>query len=215
MPRDAKDRNRWEFLTSAPPREVFATTEQVIGTYPFRYEVTGPDEVRVVEFAHHGFLVGQWTSRFWRPRRWVSVRAVVGDAGTEVVVEASKGYPWLLIGKRTTVSRALQVVNLLSRGVRDPRTIYRDRAIPPGPVTLVASWAGMDYRLYREPRWDAERGSAIRTATHIEAIPGDRGPFVKIRVVDTGEEGFVERDQIVIAPVAATREAQLEAARFR
>jgi hypothetical protein len=91
--------------------------------------------------------------------------------------------------------------------------VYRRRAIPDGPVSLVASWAGMPYELYSEPRWDAARGPRVLTASGVEAIPGGNGPFTKVRLSD-GTEGFIETDQIVAAPEAATREAQLEAARF-
>jgi hypothetical protein len=111
------------------------------------------------------------------------------------------------------VPRALQLVQLLSRGSADPRTIYRRRAMPSGPVSLVASWAGMPYRLYTEPRWEAPRGARVLTATGVEAIPGGEGAFTKVRLAD-GTEGYIETDQIVAAPEASTREAQVEAARF-
>ena len=71
----------------------------------------------------------------------------------------------------------------------------------------------MPYRLYTEPRWDAPRGVPILTASRMEAIPGGIGPFTKVRLPD-GTEGYVETDQIVAAPEVATREAQVEAARF-
>jgi hypothetical protein len=91
--------------------------------------------------------------------------------------------------------------------------VYRRRAIPDGPVSLVASWAGMPYELFTEPRWDAPRGPRVGTASGVEAIAGGSGPFTKVRLPD-GTEGFIETDQIVAAPEASTREAQLEAARF-
>jgi hypothetical protein len=37
---------------------------------------------------------------------------------------------------------------------------------------------------------------------------------VRVRVRSDGAEGYVERDQIVVAPERATRAAQLEAARL-
>jgi len=95
----------------------------------------------------------------------------------------------------------------------DARTLYRDRRIPPGPVTLVASWAGMPYRLFTEPRHDAPRGREIITATEVEALPERVGQFVRVRIAGV-DEGWVESDQIVPAPAVSTREAQIETARF-
>ncbi len=122
-----------------------------------------------------------------------------------VELEASKG--------RGALPRALQLIGVLSRGVDDPRTIYRVRHIPPGPVTLVASWAGMPYRLFTAPARDAERGAQIFTATRMEAMAGGTPEFVKVRLSD-GTEGYAERDQVVAAPETATRQAGLEAARY-
>lgn len=192
----------WRFLAAAPPREVFAVMEQMIGTPPYRYEVTGPDTARIVEVERKGFF-GQWVRQPRRPR-WVTCRATVGRTGTVVEVAASRG--------TGPLPRALQLVYLLSRGARDRRTIYRERRIPPGPVTLVASWAGMLYELFTEPRFDAPRQGAIRTASRLVAVE-EHGPFVRVRTED-GLEGWVERDQIVPAPAAALREAQEEVARF-
>jgi hypothetical protein len=200
----ARQAYRWTFLTAAPPREVFAVMEQMLGFLPFRYEVTGESSARIVEFRRKG-LVGQWSKRVGWRTRWVTCEATVGPTGTTVVVAASRG--------RGAVPRALQLVTLLTRGAADHRTVYRVRAIPPGPVSLVASWAGMPYRLYTEPRWDAPRGAPVLTASRIEAMPGGSGPFTKVRLADGGE-GFVETDQIVAAPQAATRAAHEEAARF-
>ncbi|MEO8897782.1 MAG: hypothetical protein ABI352_03355 [Candidatus Dormibacter sp.] len=205
----------WRFVVAAPPREVFAVMEQVIGTPPFRYEVTGDDAARIVEFQRNS-LVGHWRRiddgrrilgrwrKAVRNQRWVSCRATVAETGTLVDVQASKG--------RGSLPRALQFIGVISRGVHDPRTIYRSRYIPPGPVTLVASWAGMTYRLYEEPRRDAPRSREVLTATRMVAVTGGDYTFVKVRLSD-GYEGYVERDEIVSAPDRATREAGLEAAR--
>jgi hypothetical protein len=194
---------------------VFAVMEQAIGTPPFRFEVTGDDTARIVEFQRNS-LVGHWRRiddgrRFlgrWRKavrnQRWVTCRATVADTGTLVYMEASKG--------RGSLPRALQFIGVISRGVNDPRTIYRSRYIPPGPVTLVASWAGMPYRLYEAPSRDAPRSREVLTATRMVAVPGGDFTFVKVRLSD-GYEGYVERDEIVPAPDRATREAGLEAAR--
>ncbi len=202
-------------MVSAPPREVFAVMEQMIGTPPFRFEVVGESTGRVVEYQRNS-LVGSWrrvdgTARFLgrtvrpaRNQRWVTCTATVEDAGTVVELEASKG--------RGALPRALQLIGVLSRGVTDPRTIYRARDIPPGPVTLVASWAGMPYALYAEPWRGADRGVEIFTATRMEAVPGGTQEFLKVRLSD-GTEGYVERDQVVAAPEIATRQAGVEAAR--
>ncbi|HAW09607.1 MAG: hypothetical protein ABSC16_01370 [Candidatus Dormibacteria bacterium] len=204
LPLLAKEAQRWTFLAAVPPREVFAVMEQMLGSFPFRFELTGESSARIVEFRRKG-LVGQWSKRVAIHTRWVTCEARPTASGTVVTVVASRG--------RGPVPRALQLVQLLSRGSADPRTIYRRRAMPSGPVSLVASWAGMPYRLYTEPRWEAPRGARVLTATGVEAIPGGEGAFTKVRLAD-GTEGFIETDQIVAAPEASTREAQVEAARF-
>lgn len=189
--------------------------EQVIGTPPFRFEVTGDDSARIVEFQRNS-LVGSWrriddrrkvmgrSRPAIRSQRWVSCRATVADTGTLVEMEASRG--------RGSLPRALQLIGVISRGVGDPRTIYRSRLIPPGPVTLVASWAGMPYPLYTAPNREAPRSREVLTATRMAAVPGGNATFVKVRLSD-GYEGYVERDEIVSAPDIATREAGVEAAR--
>ena len=204
LPLLAKEAHHWTFLAAVPPREVFAVMEQMLGSFPFRFELTGDSSARIVEFRRKG-VVGQWSKRVAIHTRWVTCEARSTESGTVVTVAASRG--------RGPVPRALQLVQLLSRGSADPRTIYRRRALPSGPVSLVASWAGMPYRLYTEPRWDAPRGARVLTATGVEAIPGGEGAFTRVRLAD-GTEGFIETDQIVAAPEASTREAQVEAARF-
>jgi hypothetical protein len=193
-----KAKQTWRFVTSAPAREVFAVTEQMIGTLPYRFEPAGPDSAIVIEAERRHFLFGQLSPRVRNPR-WIRVTAREIEAGIEVVVECTAGK-----GPR---ARALQVVQLLSRGVRDRRTIYRDRTIPPGPISLVASWAGMSYELYTEPRYDAPRGEAIHTASKVEAIGSFGATWVKVRT-ESGAEGYVELDQVVPAPFEASRVAQ-------
>jgi len=205
----------WHVLAAAPPREVFAIMEQMIGTPPYRYEVVGENEARIVEHRRRG-LFGQWGKPKVRTR-WVRCRAVAIGEGTWVEVEASSGGGLIskAMGKadRGPTTRALQVIRLLSAGAGDSRTVYRDRRIPPGPVTLVASWAGTPYRLFTEPRYDAPRGDEILTATEVEALPERAGTFVKVRVAG-GAEGWVESDQLVPSPSVSTREAQIQTARF-
>jgi hypothetical protein len=205
----------WRLLSAAPPREVFAVMEQLIGTTPYRYEVVGESEARIVEHRRRG-LFGQWS----RPKvriRWVRCRAVTITEGTWVEIEASSagGLIFKAMGKadRGPTTRALQLIRLLTAGAADSRTLYRERRIPPGPVTLVASWAGTPYRLFSDPRHDAPRGREIITATEVEALPERSGQFVKVRIAGT-DEGWVESDQIVPAPAVSTRDAQVETARF-
>ena len=198
----AKSTYSWRFTVSVPPRYVFAAMEQTTGTPPFRYEVTGSDSARAIESERKGFF-GQWSKRVRRPR-WVTCTAHLGETGTEVAVEASGG--------RGAVPRGLQLVQLLTRGSRDRRTIYRDRHFPPGPVTLVASWAGTPYHLYSEARFSAPRGEAVRTATQLYAL-GHSGSFTQVRTAD-GTVGWIERDELVPAPAVATRDAQTSTARF-
>jgi len=204
LPLLAREARRWTFLASAPPREVFAVMEQMLGSFPFRFELTGSSSARIIEFRRKG-IVGQWSKRVAIHTRWVTCEAHEAPAGTVVTVAASRG--------RGPLPRALQLVQLLTRGTADPRTVYRRRALPSGPVSLVASWAGMPYQLFTEPRWDAPRGARVLTASGVEAIPGGTGPFTKVRLLD-GTEGFIETDQIVAAPEVSTREAQAEVARF-
>ena len=205
----AKRAAHWRFVVAIPPRELFAVMEQLIGTPPFRYEPVDDHTAHIVEFCRNS-LVGTWRRvdddrvvlGRRRPavgnQRWVRCRATVTDAGTAVELEASGG--------RGALPRALQLIGVISRGVDDQRTIYRSREIPPGAVTLVASWAGTPYRLYAAPRRTAERGPEIFTATRMEAIPGGTAQFVRVRLSD-GCEGYVERDQVVTAPTVATRAA--------
>jgi hypothetical protein len=212
----AKLAHRWRFVVAAPPREVFAVMEQMIGTPPYRFEVLGESSARVVEFQRNS-LVGHWRrvdgggkadGRERRPsrnQRWVQCTTSVQNTGTVIELECSKG--------RGAGPRALQLIGVLTRGVHDPRTIYRVRHIPPGPVTLVASWAGMPYRLFSTPSRDSSRGAEVFTASRMEAVAGGTAEFVKVRLSD-GTDGFVERDQIVAAPALATRDAGLEAARY-
>jgi|SRR5579884_3557220 len=209
----AKLTHEWVFVTPAPPREVFANMEQLIGIRPYRFEVLGEAEARVVEFQRRGFF-GQWS----RPRvklRWVHCATERADVGTRVTVTCSSGGGPIAkaMGKADggPTSRALQLVKLFTRGRWDQRTIYRERPIPPGPVTLVASWAGMPYRLFAAPASDAPRSTEVLTATEIEAVPGGNAEFVRVRL-STGAEGYIERDQLVAAPERATRRAQTETA---
>src|SRR5260370_40449697 len=79
----------WRFVTAAPPREVFAATEQVAGTPPYRFEAMGPDAARLVEVERRGFF-GQWRQRGPRPRQGRVVARPVA-AGAEGLGGARAG----------------------------------------------------------------------------------------------------------------------------
>lgn len=210
---------RWQLVAYAAPREIFAVFEQMCGTPPYRYEVVDRDTARTVEYERKGYF-GQWvrlakrdkdgseqsapdgTPVWKRPVAWVKVTTAPHDDGTLVTVESSAG--------TFTSARAVQLLQLLERGNDDRRTVYRDRRVPPGPVTLVASWAGTLYHVYLEPRYDAPRGPGVRTASRLVAL-GAAGPFIHVRLED-GTEGYIETDQLVASPVEATREAQVQTA---
>jgi hypothetical protein len=199
-----KAKYSWRFVCTTPVREVFAIAEQMVGIPPYRFEPTGPDRARIVEAERKHPLFGQFTPKVRNPR-WIDVQATEVEVGTEVVVTAVRG--------KATKARSLQIVVLLTRGVHDRRTIYRDRTIPPGPITLVASWAGMEYAIYLEPRYDAPRGEKVRTAAPMWAIGMHGTTWVKVRL-QSGAEGFIERDQVVPAPDEASRAAQVRTANF-
>ena len=42
----APSAHTWRLIAAAPPREVFAVVEQMIGTPPYRYEIVGESEAR-------------------------------------------------------------------------------------------------------------------------------------------------------------------------
>ncbi len=170
--------------------------EQMIGTPPYRFEVVKDDEARIVQFERKTF-VGRWKEGV-QAARLVSCTARVVDDGTHVTVTASKD--------EASRSRARQLVELFEKAVGDPRTYYRERNIPLGPVTLVASWAGTPYVLYTEPRFDAPRRGNMYTATRVEAIEVLEGAFCKVKL-PSGETGYVEKDQIVPVPVHDTANA--------
>src|SRR3984893_9878775 len=98
--------------------------EQLIGTRPYRYEVVGESEARILEYRRRGFF-GQWS----RPRvaiRCVACGAVASALGTRVEIEASSGGG--LIAKamgradRGPVSRALQLVRMRAGAPQQRRT---------------------------------------------------------------------------------------------
>lgn len=207
MAKPLKTATSWRFHAAAPPREVFATMEQLLGVPPYRFQQLDANAAEVVEIGRIG-LAGNWSARVKNPG-WVRVEAVAAEHGTLVQVSVSVKPFALSRGGRIpgAGARALQLVNLLTEGAHDYRTVYRDRRIPAGPVTLVASWAGTPYLLFLAPRFDSSRGTGIRTATRLVATGEGSGPFIKVELAD-GSQGWIERDQCVPAPAVSTRDAQ-------
>lgn len=192
---------RWDIVTRTPVREVFATMEQMVGTPPLRFEPLTRSSAHAVESERRAML-GYWTSKVKNPH-WVKCTAIDSDEGTVVRIEATSD--------AGVISRALEFYTVLRRGGEDARTIYRHRTIQPGPVSLVASWAGMPYRLFEHPSLIANRGVAIHTATRVTAVSEQVGPFVEVETAE-GARGWVEADQIVQSPSEATRAAGLNTA---
>ncbi len=189
----AKIERRWSVTTYIPVREVFAVMEQLV-TLPLQFEPLSSSKARGIEVIRRGFF-GGWGGRLRNPH-FFECTAVEAPEGTLVQVEAT--------ASRWVVSRAEEFVTVLTRGAGDPYGIYRDGRIQPGEVTLVASWAGTGYELYSEPSFTARRGPAIYTATPLFAVEVQRGRFVRVETRD-GISGYVEADQLVMAPALAVR----------
>lgn len=211
MARPLKTANTWRFHAYAPPREVFATMEQMLGVPPYRFQRLDGHTAEIVEVQRLG-VFGNWTATIRNPA-WARVVAEQGEQGTLVEVSVSVKPFAIVRGRRISgaAERAVQLVRLLTEGGHDYRTIYRDRRIPAGPVTLVASWAGTPYPLFLAPRYDAPRGTEILTASRVAATGDGLGPFIKV-VLPDATEGWIERDQCVPAPGVSTREAQARTA---
>ncbi|MFN2451858.1 MAG: hypothetical protein ABR541_05860 [Candidatus Dormibacteria bacterium] len=207
MAKPLKTASSWRFHAAAPPREVFATMEQLLGVPPYRFQQVDEHAAEAIEVSRLG-LAGNWSARVKNPA-WVRVEAQPAAHGTLVLVSASvKPFALSRAGRIPGAGvRALQLVTLLTEGAHDYRTVYRDRRIPAGPVTLVASWAGTPYPLFVAPRFDSSRGTGIRTATRLVATGDGSGPFIQVELAD-GSRGWVERDQCVPAPGVSTRDAQ-------
>lgn len=183
-PRD----DHWTAIVFAPPREVFALAEQVTALPPFTFRVVDGDTAEVVQDLANGFF-GQWrTVRY--PKNRIRVHCTSTTAGTKVEVDAH--------GDRAATMRASNLVRVLTAGERDSATVYRYRLIPPGPCTIVQSWAGTGYPLYTEPDHDAPRGEAVKPAGKLVALQ-QSGRWVRVRAGegDGCEEGWIEADQLV------------------
>ena len=145
LPLLAREAQRWTLLAAVPPREVFAVMEQMLGSFPFRFELTGEAPPGSSSSGARGWSA-KWSKRVAIHTRWVTCEARRTESGTVVTVTASRG--------RGPVPRALQLVQLLSRGnagSRGPSTgagrspLVRSAWSPPGrapPTGCTPSRAG-------------------------------------------------------------------------
>ena len=74
MAKPLKTATTWRFHASAPPREVFATAEQLLGVPPYRFQQLDSSTAEVVEVSRLG-LAGNWTSKVRNPA-WVRIEAL-------------------------------------------------------------------------------------------------------------------------------------------
>ncbi|MGH7691890.1 MAG: hypothetical protein ACREOA_04195 [Candidatus Dormibacteria bacterium] len=180
--------NRWVATVYAPPREVFAIAEQVMGLPPFSFQVIDENTAEVAQVLANG-LFGQW-SKVRHARTKVRIECRGTAQGTELTITAQ--------GQRSATLRALNLIRILTRGERDAATVYRLRAIPPGPCTLVQSWAGTSYPLFLSPDHGSKRGLPVLPATPLDALE-QQGRWVRVRAGtgENSEEGWLEADQLV------------------
>jgi hypothetical protein len=172
----------------APPREVFALAEQVMALPPFSFRVIDDHTAEVAQVLANGFF-GQW-SKVKRPKTKVRIECRPSVQGSELKMVAQ--------GQRSATIRAVNLLRILTRGERDTATVYRVRTIPPGPCTIVQSWAGTGYPLFLGPDHAADRGLAVLPASPLSALE-QVGRWVHVRA-STGEdiqEGWIEADQLV------------------
>ncbi|MGA2872033.1 MAG: SH3 domain-containing protein [Candidatus Dormibacteria bacterium] len=187
-------RNRWVATVFAPPREVFAVAEQVMGLPPFSFRIVDDHTAEVVQELANG-LFGQW-SKVKRPKTKVRIECHPTSQGTELTMVAE--------GQRSATMRAVNLLRILTRGERDAATAYRYRTISPGPCTVVQSWSGTGYPIFLGPDHQSQRGAAVRPATPLTALE-QTGRWVRVRAgsAEDGQEGWIEADQLVSDPTPA------------
>lgn len=180
--------NRWVTTVYAPPREIFATAEQVMALPPFSFRVIDANTAEVAQVLANGFF-GQW-SKVKHPKTKVRIECQPTARGTELTLVAQ--------GQRSATLRALNLLRILTRGERDNATVYRLRAVPPGPCTIVQSWAGTGYPLFSGPDYGAQRGLPVRPATPLAALE-QVGRWVRVQAGsgDEVQDGWIEADQLV------------------
>ncbi|MGH7643736.1 MAG: hypothetical protein ACRENX_12145 [Candidatus Dormibacteria bacterium] len=186
--------NRWVTTVYAPPREVFAIAEQVTALPPFSFRIIDDHTAEVAQVLANGFF-GQW-SKVKRPRTKLRIECQPTKQGTQLTIVAQ--------GQRSATLRALNLLRILTHGERDQATVYRLRAIPPGPCTLVQSWAGTGYPLFSAPDYGAKRTLPVLPASPLAALQ-QTGRWVRVRagVGDQAQEGWIEADQLVAELVPA------------
>ena len=180
--------NRWVTTVDTPPREIFAVAEQVMALPPFSFRVIDENTAEVAQVLANG-LFGQW-SKVKRPKTKVRIECHAGTRGTELILVAE--------GQRSATLRALNLLRILTRGERDEFTVYRSRAVPPGPCTIVQSWAGTGYPLFTAPDYGARRGLPVLPATPLVARE-QLGRWVRVQAGfgEDVQEGWIEADQLV------------------
>ncbi|MGH7758765.1 MAG: hypothetical protein ACREN7_05595, partial [Candidatus Dormibacteria bacterium] len=175
--------HRWVTTVYAAPREIFAIAEQVTALPPFSFTVVDAETAEVAQVLANG-LFGQW-SKVKHPKTKLTIHCRPMGQGTEMTITAQ--------GQRSATIRAVNLIRILTRGERDAATVYRHRTVPPGPCTLVQSWAGTRYPLFLGPDFGAGRGRPVLTATPLEALD-QVGRWVKVRAGsgDDSQVGWIE-----------------------
>jgi hypothetical protein len=180
--------NRWVTTVYAPPREVFALAEQVTALPPFSFRIIDEHTAEVAQVLANGFF-GQW-SKVKHPKTKVRIECRPTAQGTELTMTAE--------GQRSATIRAVNLLRILTTGERDPATVYRLRTIPPGPCTVIQSWAGTGYPLFSGPNYQAKRSLPVRPASPLVALQ-QTGRWVRVRagIGEQVQEGWIEADQLV------------------
>lgn len=190
--------NRWVTTVYAPPREIFAIAEQVTALPPFSFRVVDEQTAEVAQVLANGFF-GQW-SKVKHPKTKIRIECQPTARGTELTLVAQ--------GQRSATLRALNLLRILTRGERDMATVYRLRAIPQGPCTVVQSWAGTGYPLFSGPDYGSTRGLPVRPSSPLIAVE-QAGRWVRVRAGagDDVQEGWIEADQLVPDDIPISRGA--------
>ncbi|MGA8207807.1 MAG: hypothetical protein WB801_01160 [Candidatus Dormiibacterota bacterium] len=183
--------NHWEATVFAPPREVFAVAEQVMALPPFSFRVIDDHTAEVAQVLANGFF-GQW-SKVKRPKTKIWIECRPSAQGSQLKMVAQ--------GQRSATIRAVNLLRILTHGERDAATVYRSRTIPPGPCTIVQSWAGTGYPIFLAPDHAAKRGMPVLPASALVALE-QRGRWVHVRAGagEDVEDGWIEADQLVPDP---------------
>lgn len=180
--------NRWVTTVYAPPREVFVLAEQLMALPPFSFRIIDEHTAEVAQVLANGFF-GQW-SKVKHPKTKVRIECHPTSQGTQVTMVAQ--------GQRSATLRALNLLRILAHGERDQATVYRVRTIPPGPCTVVQSWAGTGYPLFSGPDYGAKRSVPVRPSSPLVALQ-QTGRWVRVRAGtgDQVQDGWIEADQLV------------------